>query len=365
MVEYISPRLLKTAYELKNRGITLHVLIKGDASDLGGVLSKLKLCSDKWDEFNSVAQLMSQLMHSRAFVIHYFMDWSLSECACVILQQKQLFMKIVVEHYDVLNGMYLNDSEYMIKAKKAERYCFENADGIVYREFSGEYLEKKLKFKIKGKQLIFLDYFSVEDAVDVSMSESVDRDELSLVYVGGIATEREYPNASYACFLELADICEKNQCHFHVYPSIYDEIKYADYIEYSETSEYFHFHKTIPFSQLIIELSRYDFGVMPIKSNFMDMDENGYYKKEKMIYGSTNKYFDYLQAGLPIVAKTPTRLAKELAKHEFVIEWAIEEYDFDRLRSIKKIMKQKIMQNRASFSIEQNISNLIEFYHSL
>lgn len=365
VVEYISPRLLKMAHAIKEQGFKLQILIKNDISDYGETLGELKLCADTLLEFSSVTQLMSQLIRSNAFVAHYFTDWSMMDGACIILQQKPLFMKIVVEHYDVFNGMYSNYASYMVLAKKYERYAFEHADGVIYREFSGEYLEKNLKFRIQGKQLVFLDYFSMKDSVDVKAADCVDEDELSLVYAGGIVTEKEYPDASYTCFLELADMCEKNRCHLHVYPSSYDEKRFEDYINLDKTSQYFHFHKPIPFIQLSTELSKYDFGILPIRSDFLDSDVNGYTTKEKLIYASTNKYFDYLQAGIPIIGKTPVKIVDELAEHEFVLKWTIEEYDFDKLRLIRRAMKQNILQNRDCFSIEYNIKRLIEFYRSL
>lgn len=365
IVEYTTPRLLKMAYAIKKQGLELQILIKSGILDYVETMSELKLCADMWLEFNSITQLMSQLIHSNAFVAHYFMDWSMPDGACVILQQKQLFMKIVVEHYDVFNGMYPDYAKYMILAKKYERYAFEHADGVIYREFSGEYLENNLGFKIPGKQLIFLDYFSMQDAVDAKTADCVDEDGLSLVYAGGLVTEKEYPDAGYACFLELADICEKNRCHFHVYPSSYDAKRFEDYINLDKTSQYFHFHKPVPFVQLSIELSRYDFGIMPMRSGFLDSNQSGYVTKEKLIYASTNKYFDYLQAGLPIIAKTPIKIVDELAKHEFALKWTIEEYDFDKLRSIKGEMKKNVLENRDCFSIEYNIRRLVEFYRSL
>lgn len=365
IVEYATPRLLKMAYAIKRQGLELQILIKSGISDCAKIISELKLCADVWLEFSSITQLMYQLIHSNAFVAHYFTDWSMPDGACVILQQKQLFMKIVIERYDVFNGMYPDYARYMISAKKYERYAFEHADGVVYREFSGEYLENNLGFKIPGKQLVFLDYFSMQDAVNVKTADCVDKDELSLVYAGGIVTEKEYPDSSFTCFLELADICEENRCHFHVYPSSYDAKRFENYINLDKTSQYFHFHKPVPFVQLNTELSKYDFGILPIRSGFLDFDQHGYNTREKFIYAGTNKFMDYLQAGLPIIAKTPIKLVDELAKYIFVLKWTIEEYDFDKLRLLKEEMKKNVLENRDCFSIEYNTGRLVDFYHSL
>lgn len=72
-----------------------------------------------------------------------------------MIRHKKLFGKIVFAAYDLMNDGYVQVSE---KDNLKERYCLENADGIVWRWFSKEYLEEKKGFVYKGKSIQLLDY---------------------------------------------------------------------------------------------------------------------------------------------------------------------------------------------------------------
>lgn len=91
-------------------------------------------------------------------------------------------------------------------------------------------------------------------------------DDLSICYAGGIITEEEAPGNPISCFLDLAAKCEEDKCHFHIYPSIWEE-KIGIYIQYEKQHEYFHIHKPVEHSKLYEELGQYDYGICPVKKN--------------------------------------------------------------------------------------------------
>ncbi len=84
-----------------------------------------------------------------------------------------------------------------------------------------------------------------------------------------------------------------------------------------------------------------------------------------MTYATTNKFFDYLDAGLPIVAAGPIKLAEYFEEKGVLLKKTIEEYDFEELRNRKKELKANVSTVRKAMQIENHIDELLEFYKAL
>ena len=124
----------------------------------------------------------------------------------------------------------------------------------------------------------------------------------------------------------------------------------ADYIELYRVNEYFHLHQPISFEQLRGELSKYDYGVFPIKRRYFEKgltlrQGNSVlkYRKEELMYATGNKYFDYLDAGLPIIAAYPQNLMAFFEMKGVVLDWAVEDYDFDVMKARKRELKTRVL----------------------
>ena len=128
---------------------------------------------------------------------------------------------------------------------------------------------------------------------------------------------------------------------------------------------FFHFHHPVPSRLLCAELAQYDYGIHPVRADFLQKEVNGYNKKEKLIYGVTNKFFDYIDAGIPIIAASPTLFAKYFESMGALIPWTIEEYNFKELRKNKSMYKKKAESAFTELQIKNHIHKLISFYHSL
>ena len=111
-------------------------------------------------------------------------------------------------------------------------------------------------------------------------------------------------------------------------------------------------------------LSHFDYGVHPIKASAF---ENGivYNTKEKLIYCAVNKYFDYLEAGLPIIAAHPKLMLQEMEKDmpgQIILNWTLEQYDFDEMRRRKAELKNNVLRGRGRLKMDNHIDRLKDFY---
>lgn len=351
-VRDLSPRVNKIINCLKNREYSIELILMPDVIKRAHILEDIVETCENIYECKCIEEVMWHLNHSDAFINHIF-NANCNDCAAIILKMKSLFPKAIFEQYDVLEGMYTTVSQNELNL---ERYCMEEAQGVCCRGFETEYLKKYKNYLIRD--FVFLDYYERRE----QSAEYTPQEELSICYVGGIATERAYPGASYACYLELARLCEKNHCHYHMYPSVWDEKMLEEYIVYEKKHKYFHLHKPIPFRELCKELAKYDYGVHPIKKDYQYKREQGYVTNNKFIYATTNKYFDYVEAGLPIISATPEKLAHLFEEKGLLIRWTIEDYDFDELKRRRGEMRESVKKNRDSLCIENQIQYLLDFY---
>lgn len=361
VVNNLSPRVVKIAKALKNCGKEVIIF-----QDVG-------MKNSYWVKFNSslqeenianiyyacIEELIYRLIQNKGDIIHIFSNGWNPYTSYILIKFRAYLGKVVFENYDILNGYYANQDEEKLRL---ERYCLENADGVCYREFSLEYLTDILGFQFHGKCLRFFDYCSDSKLIEKTNDK---KEELSLCFAGGVETEEDWHDCPHGGFMELAKICEENKCHLYVYPSLWDEKKYARYIEKDKESRYFHFHKTVDYDVLVNELARYDYGIVPTRDNVWEKEISGSYTKYKYIYAATNKFFDYLDAGLPVIAGLPMKFVEYLEEKGVLINWTDGQYDFRYLVKMQSSMRKKVVEVQEELSIQNHICELIDFYESL
>lgn len=355
----ITGRLEKMSKALCEKGYAITLLYSSTMVTNEDALKRLTEYCDIFHTYDSTPQLLYYVIESKIPLAHFFVAGLNCISLLLMLQIKGIMPKLVVERYDIISGMY---KPHLAKKKycRAEKYFMEHSDGVCSRDYAIEYCVEKLQFHLRRKYLIFLDY-----AERVDLFQQKAREELSLCYVGSIRTEKEDPNAPLSCFLELAAMCEAGKCHFHVYPSEWNETKFSQQIEYSQKSSYFHFHHPVEYNKLYEEISQYDYGVQPIRKNFREQDLNSYSTKNKTVYATGNKYFDYISAGIPMIGAFSIRQTEELEKHGGILRWTIEDYDFDELRRRKAELKEELIQSREYWMIDNRISELINYYEEI
>ncbi len=241
--------------------------------------------------------------------------------------------------------------------KELEKFCFENADGVLYKgpKYELEYY-KKNGYQIKCPAMQWLPY------CDESLfeSKSSGNEEIHIVYAGNISLT---PNSMYSYYIPMAKELAKQKIHFHIYPPVPKIYKIAKaYRHLDKKEKYFHFHNSLPYPMLVKEMAKYDFGLWV--HNF-DTSTGAYKEKWKVAIG--NKMFSYLEAGLPVIVNKEieygSRLVMEnkmgiVIKNREEIGKAINSADYSRLYS-------NVLKARKKLSIEKNVNRLVNFYQKL
>lgn len=354
VIELLSPRVMKMAKYLELSGWEVIAVISKNCK-ISSSSNNIKKYFSEVIEYATLIELCSILHYfkNKVALVHY--HTFLCDNISVLIKHGTFFPPIVMERYDIQNGLYTIKDERTKWKHSMEKYTIEHANGICQREFALDYLEKA-NYKISRNRITFLDY--IDETIESPIT-SDDNDELSFVYAGGVATDRNV--TALACNIEAAIFLQKKKCHYHMYPSGWDDVVYREFIELDKKSEYFHFHKPLPYEELLKEISKYDYVIVPLFDDYKDV-KNNEYTENKFIYASTNKYFDAIAAGLPIVAKIPTMLLDLIDEHGVALKWTMNEMDFDFLKKNKQGLKKKVIENRDYWLMSNRIHELIDFY---
>jgi hypothetical protein len=152
--------------------------------------------------------------------------------------------------------------------------------------------------------------------------------------------------------------------HFHIYPSP-SNVR-ADYEEYEVTAKenpYFHFHAPVAQHELALEMSKYDWGILPFFAGQNEQSE------AKYKYATTLKLFNFMEAGLPVI----------VSKDIIYQSWILDRYgcgvliDGTHIKSLRdKITPDKrsaavknLLKARQTLSLGQNTGRLLAFYDQM
>ncbi len=356
----LTPRVLKAAEALLEEGYQIRLIVNQTAVMQDFCEKRLRQMHLTYERCTTLEEFMYRIISENAKVVHLFTNLGNSPIDRILIQNKELFPPFVYDEYDIYNLCY---DGMPLQLLENERFCLEHADGVCNRGYEIDYLMDN-GFDIKGFRIQFHDYCSSEQ---ISFVQE-ENDELSLCYAGGIFSEQESIEWSDS-FCECARLCAANNCHFHVYPAAWNEEHLKDYIELDRVSPYFHLHQPISFEKLKCELSKYDYGIFPIKRMYFNRglsltqgQTHIAYRKEELMYATGNKYFDYLDAGLPIIAACPQKLMGFLETKGVVLNWAVEEYNFAEMRKRKGELKKRVLEEHSGLQMRQHIGELTALY---
>lgn len=254
---------------------------------------------------------------------------------------------------------------------KAERFCFEKADGIIHKGAPDElkHLNKKVlgdNLKICPLQLQFLPYCSREFIVPLNGDKLSKKDnEIHMVTTDSSGSTNNGVPASY--MIEYAGALARQKIHFHAYvlpntsseEEIMDSFKkhYRNVLDF----KYFHLHKPLEPKELVKEISKYDYGSMFDNPDIKDPSEIIQYK-----FAIGNKISTYLEAGIPFFYFEGFKYLDTLMKG---YDLGLPYKDMKAIGNIKKVIKklnyQKLEKNilkaREDFLLEKNFPRLEKF----
>ncbi len=251
---------------------------------------------------------------------------------------------------------------------KAERYCFENADGVLYKcaPEGIDHLYKKNMLggplKLPENILCFNPYCSDEFIVPINKDKlSKKEGELHFVYVGSFYGSKEYMDIYIRFFEELI----KQNIHVHLYVKTHhlsiaeDKKNISPVIEYFKDNKYLHLNFAVPPKELIKDISKYDWGI------FVEPLVPGS-KEHKYTIG--NKISTYLEAGLPFVYTSSYKFVNKIMK-KYNLDFPVNTRTFKDIEKfiaqLKKFdyeeLERRVIQARKNFNLNKQMVRLEKF----
>lgn len=368
----LKPRSEKIIAALVGRNYHVIVLEYGYA--YCSKLVRKEIASLKVEIFSceTMMDVFYQALQYKPLVYYFEPMWGDCKAPEIMIRHKALFGKVVFAPYDVLNDalVQIPDAD-----KQAERYCLENADGIVWRWFSKKFLEEKKGFVYKGKSIQFLDYckgFEMETDLDFQSD-----DVLKICFVqGGIYQLLDQPVLSdddiYAEPAKLDAILKifgnRSDCLFHMFIGWCDDNVRQKLDRIEEKYCNIKFFYEVEYHQLIHTISKYDYGSFLMTAGKKIPDQKSI---DHVYYGSVyinsiaNRFFDYLDAGIPIIGTYPEKQCAYLDQYGVIVKMNTSDLDIDYLKKNKLLYREKVKKANHELRIENHIQRLIDWFYRL
>jgi len=242
------------------------------------------------------------------------------------------------------NGFIMKHGSKIVynKMSKLEREANLNSQARVYAsDYMYELAKKKYPIP-KKNNLVFYNYALKSDLNKSKKKLSKEDGEIHIVYEGVLAvTGYRMPLLDF--LVELS----KKEFHVHIYGYGSTDVMKV-YTAPEKKNKFYHFHGGLPLSKLVREMTQYDFGLLPFPGTW-DYQTH-------LDTGLSNKIFDYLISGLPIIVPPLKSMKKFTLKEKvgFVFN------DMDEI--VKKAGKYKGTIDREKYTIENNIDKLLQLY---
>ena len=230
-----------------------------------------------------------------------------------------------------------------------EKIALSQSDGVIFVSSAMEESVRKKYGEIPANRLIFPNYLPESLVPEKIKTKARNDGEIHIVYEGTL----DSGTGSHYDFIFIFREIAAQGLHLHIYPSK----EHPAYRSLAAESPRIHYHERLSPSSLLEEITQYDFGWAGF---------NGEKNREHLEMVLPNKAVEYVSAGLPIIAFDFHSLK------EFVEEYAVglvckNVNDLNSLLRSKKAeeVKEEVRKKRFSFTVEKNIPQLWEFYHSL
>ncbi len=363
----LTPRSVKIISALNKKRYKVIVLGYGKGSIVPLVKKELTGFGVNYFNCSDVVELFYLSLQYKPLLYIFEPAWGDCSWPDLMIRHKKLFGKIVMAVYDTLNDCYVQVSDFQLST---ERYCLENADGVIWRFFSKEYLEEKKGFHYKGKSIQFLDY-----CAGYNIDENLNKDNgLKLCFiVGSIDYFLESRNGrNYIEEARIEDILKvignREDCVFHIFTGTFrkrdKEICDALEKEYPNFKVFYN----LEHDKLIKKISGYDYGCYFYTNGkkIPDMET-----VNNLLYGSayvnsiSNKHFDYIDAEIPIITTAPFKSCEFFAQYGIVVKMDISNLDFEYLKKNKIFYKENVKKAKKELLIDNQIQRMIDFFQEL
>lgn len=363
----LSGRTIKFIEAFKENGFRV-VLLKYFKCANPWSIERLECADIQIDNCCCIEEMLYHALQYRPLVYFFEPFWGDCRWAEIMIRCKRNFGKIVLALYDIMNFGYVGQSEEILST---EKYALEHADGILWRWFFKEYLEKK-GFQYQGKSLQFIDY--CKDSKSVIIPRRKENLLVKLCFVVGHGDEivedrtNDIDCMDWARLSEmLASIGNRTDCVFHFYTGSLCERNIGRCEEYKKTYKNFDYFLNTEYDELLKRMKEYDFGCDLFTDKKMPEENTmiGDYYGANIIYGVRNSYADFLEAGLPIITTNTPKLWEYLAKYDIVIKMNLSNLDIEYLKNHKNYYWNQVEMAKKELNMGYQMPRLIQFFNEV
>ena len=269
------------------------------------------------------------------------------------------------QHSDLKTALGGGVKKYEINA---EKYCFENADGIMHKGASEEleFLKGKTMLgdnfisKITPLRINFLPYCSDEFIVPINKNKlSKKEGEFHLVHVGGLDVTEKVFAIYKTIFQELFE--QKIHIHLYIKTQHLSQKEDSEYIskgfDIFKKNKYFHVEYAVDPKKLIKEISKYDSGVILPNLRTTEFDMNS-------LFCIGNKISTFFEAGIPFIEDSKRKFTIKLIDN-YKVNTLINSDKLNNLKDIEKIdfikLEKNILKARKDFNMAKHFPRLEKF----
>ncbi len=370
MVDLFKPRVIKIKKALQKRGIDVITLANKDNAYF---LEENKSFYGDAILFNAndFYEIEGLIKRYEIDVCHIFCETYISQWVEYIVGELQGKIKTVLDQYDSYRD-YVTEIEDDFSRR--EKFCLENADGVCCRNYKIRHY-KKYGYKPKN-ELLFLDYCwgTFDNGLDNRSSGK-----LKIVYGGRLLAATVYSpdffikryNIERAGFQFISKIIHEFGGEFTIIPVIdVNEPGYSEYRNLARRYPSTKFQKPMEFSDLIRFESQMDYGIDCLDLEHIIKKYGSYPSgvKRETTYYATNKFFDYLDAGImPIYGRDYELFGKYLEENGGALYCKLEDMPdkLPFLEASRDRFKRQAKDARQFFSIDKQIQRLLDFYQTI
>jgi hypothetical protein len=297
-------------------------------------------------------------MHSQVELIHYFGRTSASGYR--ILKHNSIPFIFSGKDLSVIYEGINSSKPLLRKDFVFEKYCMENASGVISESL--EIPPARRIYQIPKVPSLFFPIYT--DNRFFITPEKKSLKEIHWVYIGGVHPKSASPELGTMKLHWLIDACKKNRIFFHIYPNhgLHPSI-YEEYFLLAEHNPYFTMHEPVEPEKISQEISQYHFGIIP----FFDEDTTRLPLKRR--YCTSNKLFNYIEAGLPVLISEDMQFQLFLAR-KMRAGISMKKSDFINFQEkIKTINYEKtvneLFKQREIYSLEHQTERMYKFYNQI
>jgi len=368
------PRMHKIIRALIKKGYEIVVLYLNRSSDQGleyknGEEGSVVCCE-------CIEEILFEAVKYNPWLFYIRPEWLNTSIVNIMLMQRDSFGRIVLDIHDIAKGSYNlpAEQEWLYDIEKS---ALESVDGVVWRYDARDFLARKYNYSYKGKYIQFWDYCYDEFVYNESGNDDV----LRLCCIDAWAEclqpvdDAECGRDGIARYANLRDILYKignrEDCRFDLYISMTSDINIKTLYELKRKYKNFQFFIGYSPKRMIQNISRCDYGCCLFHSGRLATDEEcmkkGYYRLPGIYeVGATNRYFDFFNAGIPVVSSCECkRQAEYLKQYGVLVDMALEDLDIEYLVKNKDLFRKNVKEAAKYLAISAQIDRLIVFFNSL